>query len=141
MSKEIISTKNAPNAVGPYSQAVVTGNMVFTAGQIALDPATGKLLADDITIQTEKPDGGDCPVNGRSHGRRFKFRKRRQMYRLLERYERICRHECRVRTILQRKSTCPFSRTSRCPAPRRSRRNRSYCLHQKLRSRICKNSS
>lgn len=54
MSKEIISTKNAPNAVGPYSQAVVTGNMVFTAGQIALDPATGKLLADDITIQTEQ---------------------------------------------------------------------------------------
>ncbi|MBE2219930.1 MAG: RidA family protein [Anaerolineae bacterium] len=54
MSKKIISTKDAPGAVGPYSQAVVTGNMVFTAGQIALDPATGKLLADDITIQTEQ---------------------------------------------------------------------------------------
>lgn len=54
MSKEIISTKNAPAAVGPYSQAVRTGNMVFTAGQIPLDPATGKMLADDITIQTEQ---------------------------------------------------------------------------------------
>ena len=52
MSKEIISTKHAPAAVGPYSQAVRTGNMVFTAGQIALDPATGTMLADDITIQT-----------------------------------------------------------------------------------------
>ena len=54
MSKEIISTKHAPAAVGPYSQAIRTGNMVFTAGQIALDPATGKMLEDDITIQTEQ---------------------------------------------------------------------------------------
>ena len=54
MKKMIISTKHAPAAVGPYSQAVRTGNMVFTAGQIALDPATGKLLEDDIAIQTEQ---------------------------------------------------------------------------------------
>jgi 2-iminobutanoate/2-iminopropanoate deaminase len=54
MPKEIISTKHAPAAVGPYSQAVRTGNMVFTAGQIALNPATGKMLEDDITIQTEQ---------------------------------------------------------------------------------------
>jgi 2-iminobutanoate/2-iminopropanoate deaminase len=54
MTKQIISTKNAPAAVGAYSQAVRSGNMVFTAGQLALDPATGKMLADDITIQTEQ---------------------------------------------------------------------------------------
>lgn len=54
MTKEIISTKEAPAAVGPYSQGIRTGNMVFTAGQIPLDPATGKMLADDITIQTEQ---------------------------------------------------------------------------------------
>lgn len=54
MTKEIVSTKHAPAAVGPYSQAVRTGNMVFTAGQLALDPATGKMLEDDITIQTEQ---------------------------------------------------------------------------------------
>ena len=54
MSKEIISTKHAPAAVGPYSQAIRTGNMVFTAGQIPLDPSTGKMLEDDITIQTEQ---------------------------------------------------------------------------------------
>ena len=54
MSKEVISTKNAPAALGPYSQAISTGSMVFTAGQVAIDPATGKLLEDDITIQTEQ---------------------------------------------------------------------------------------
>ena len=50
----IVSTKHAPAALGPYSQAIRTDNMVFTAGQIALDPATGKMLEDDITIQTEQ---------------------------------------------------------------------------------------
>lgn len=54
MRKEIIHTDNAPAAVGPYSQAVRVGNMVFTAGQIGLDPATGKMVADDITVQTER---------------------------------------------------------------------------------------
>jgi 2-iminobutanoate/2-iminopropanoate deaminase len=43
MSRQIIQTDNAPAAVGPYSQAVQVGNLLFTAGQIGLDPATGKL--------------------------------------------------------------------------------------------------
>ena len=54
MSKEIIHTDHAPAALGPYSQAVKVGNLIFTAGQVGLDPATGKLVADDITIQTER---------------------------------------------------------------------------------------
>ncbi len=54
MTKEIIHTNQAPAAVGPYSQAVKLGKLVFTAGQIGLDPATGKLVEDDITIQTER---------------------------------------------------------------------------------------
>jgi len=54
MNKMVVSTKEAPAAVGPYSQAIRTGNMVFTAGQIPLDPTTGKMLEDDITIQTEQ---------------------------------------------------------------------------------------
>ncbi|MFO7678524.1 MAG: RidA family protein [Chloroflexota bacterium] len=54
MSKQIISTKQAPAALGPYSQGVRIGELVFTAGQVAIDPATGKLLADDITVQTEQ---------------------------------------------------------------------------------------
>ncbi len=54
MHKEIISTKEAPAAVGPYSQAVKVGNLVYTAGQIPLDPATGKLVQGDIAAQTDR---------------------------------------------------------------------------------------
>ena len=43
MSRQIIHTENAPAAVGPYSQAVKIGNLVYTAGQIGIDPATGKM--------------------------------------------------------------------------------------------------
>ena len=54
MEREIIHTDHAPAAVGPYSQAVKIGNLVYTAGQIALDPATGKMREDEIQIQTEQ---------------------------------------------------------------------------------------
>ena len=52
--KEIISTNNAPAAVGPYSQAVKSGNLLFCSGQIALDPASGNLTGNDIKSQTEQ---------------------------------------------------------------------------------------
>ena len=52
--KEIITTKNAPAAVGAYSQAVKTGNLLFCSGQIALDPASGNLVGNDIKTQTEQ---------------------------------------------------------------------------------------
>ena len=48
MSKEIISTKNAPQAIGPYSQAVKTGNLMFISGQIPLNPETGDLVSGSI---------------------------------------------------------------------------------------------
>lgn len=54
MNKEIIQTQHAPAAVGPYSQAVRVGQFVYTAGQIPLDPATGKMVDDDITVQSER---------------------------------------------------------------------------------------
>jgi 2-iminobutanoate/2-iminopropanoate deaminase len=54
MEKEIINSKNAPAAVGPYSQAVKVGNMVYTAGQLGLDPATGKLVEGGIEAQTRQ---------------------------------------------------------------------------------------
>ncbi len=50
----IISTKNAPGAIGPYSQAIVTGGMVYTSGQIAIDPATGNMVEGGIAEQTEQ---------------------------------------------------------------------------------------
>ncbi|MFT4602127.1 MAG: 2-iminobutanoate/2-iminopropanoate deaminase [Arenicella sp.] len=52
--KKIISTNKAPGAIGPYSQAVKTGNMLFTSGQIALDPETGELVMDDVSIETHQ---------------------------------------------------------------------------------------
>ena len=51
---EKISTKSAPAAIGPYSQAVKAGGFVFTSGQIALDPATGEIVAGGIAEQAER---------------------------------------------------------------------------------------
>lgn len=52
MSKSVIATPAAPAAIGPYSQGIRVGNLVFTAGQAALDPATGQLVSGGITEQT-----------------------------------------------------------------------------------------
>ena len=52
--KTIIHTDDAPKAVGPYSQAVRTGNLLFTAGQVPLDPATGQMVEGDIAVQAEQ---------------------------------------------------------------------------------------
>lgn len=49
-----IQTPDAPAAIGPYSQAIVAGEFVFTAGQIPLDPATGQMVGEGITQQTER---------------------------------------------------------------------------------------
>ena len=54
MEKERIQTENAPAAVGPYSQAIRAGNLIFTAGQVALDPASGELVGRDVAAQTEQ---------------------------------------------------------------------------------------
>lgn len=51
---QVIHTNNAPEAIGPYSQAVSVGNLVFTSGQIAINPATGAVEADTIEAQTEQ---------------------------------------------------------------------------------------
>jgi 2-iminobutanoate/2-iminopropanoate deaminase len=49
-----ISTKDAPAAIGPYSQAILTSGMVFLSGQIPLDPKTGEMVSGDVTVQTER---------------------------------------------------------------------------------------
>lgn len=51
---KIISTDKAPAAIGPYSQAIVSGGMVYTSGQIAIDPATGAVVSGGIEEQTEQ---------------------------------------------------------------------------------------
>ena len=52
--KKIITAPNAPAALGPYSHAVAAGDLLFTSGQLGMDPATGKLAGDGIEAQTEQ---------------------------------------------------------------------------------------
>lgn len=54
MSIQEINTNKAPGAIGPYSQAIKVGNMVYTSGQLPVDPATGEIISSNIKIQTEQ---------------------------------------------------------------------------------------
>ena len=59
---EKIYTENAPDAIGPYSQAIVAGGLVFTSGQIAINPASGQVEADTIEAQTHQVCKNLCAV-------------------------------------------------------------------------------
>lgn len=54
MSREIVKSESAPNAIGPYSQAIKANGFVFLSGQVALDPRSGQLVAQDIKTQTRR---------------------------------------------------------------------------------------
>ncbi len=54
MTRTVISTENAPAAIGPYSQGVTSGGMLFTAGQLGLDPATMTFVSDDVAEQARR---------------------------------------------------------------------------------------
>jgi 2-iminobutanoate/2-iminopropanoate deaminase len=54
MNKQVISTPNAPKAIGPYEQAIKVGEFVYASGQIPLDPKTGNVVDGDIRIQTRR---------------------------------------------------------------------------------------
>lgn len=54
MGKEIISSQNAPAAIGPYSQAIKVGNFIYASGQLGVDPQTGNLVGDNVQTQTEQ---------------------------------------------------------------------------------------
>lgn len=68
MNKEIVSTPRAPAAIGPYSQAVKTGLVVFTSGQIGLDPATGELTSDEFEPQVRQAFANLAAVAAASGG-------------------------------------------------------------------------
>lgn len=53
MEINYINTKKAPAAIGPYSQGIIAGNLVFTSGQLPIDPSTGELITDDIKLATK----------------------------------------------------------------------------------------
>jgi 2-iminobutanoate/2-iminopropanoate deaminase len=52
--REVVSTKDGPQAIGPYSQAVKANGFVFVSGQVAIDPGTQQIIAEDISAQTER---------------------------------------------------------------------------------------
>jgi 2-iminobutanoate/2-iminopropanoate deaminase len=69
----IVLTTKAPAAIGPYSQAIKAGNLLFTSGQIPIDPATGKLAGETIEMQTTIfiQDMNDFPVVNRTYEKFF----------------------------------------------------------------------
>ena len=50
--KKVIATSKAPGAIGPYSQAIMAGNLIYTSGQLPMDPETGEMVGNDIVLQT-----------------------------------------------------------------------------------------
>jgi 2-iminobutanoate/2-iminopropanoate deaminase len=54
MMRDVIATKQAPQAIGPYSQAIRAAGLIFTSGQIAIDPATSQVVGGDVRAQTER---------------------------------------------------------------------------------------
>jgi 2-iminobutanoate/2-iminopropanoate deaminase len=54
MDLRTVTTEKAPKAIGPYSQAIASGDLIFTAGQVGIDPATGKIVGGEIKIQTAR---------------------------------------------------------------------------------------
>jgi 2-iminobutanoate/2-iminopropanoate deaminase len=54
MSRTVVSTPNAPQAIGPYSQAISTDNLIFCSGQIPIDPATGEVVSGDVGVVTRQ---------------------------------------------------------------------------------------
>ncbi|HET7481408.1 MAG TPA: RidA family protein [Actinomycetota bacterium] len=54
MTKQVITTADAPQAIGPYSQAIADGGLVFCSGQVPMDPATGELIDGDVAAQTRR---------------------------------------------------------------------------------------
>jgi 2-iminobutanoate/2-iminopropanoate deaminase len=53
-TREVISTDGAPEAIGPYSQAIRAGGLLFTSGQVAIDPATQQIIVGDVSTQTDR---------------------------------------------------------------------------------------
>jgi 2-iminobutanoate/2-iminopropanoate deaminase len=52
--RDVIATDHAPKAIGPYSQAIRAGGLIFTSGQVAIDPATQQVVAGDVAVQTDR---------------------------------------------------------------------------------------
>ena len=84
MLKSVVYSENAPEPIGPYSQAIQAGNMLFVSGQIAIQKSTGQLILGSIEEET---DSSNDKHSGYSHRRRHGFLQRCQELDLYERHE------------------------------------------------------
>ena len=120
MSKEVISTTNAPAAIGPYSQAIKAGGFLFISGQIPLDPATGTVVPGCVGCQAEQSLKNLTREPG-AHDRR-----RRQDDGLHQGHERLRDGQRGLREVLRRKRPRALLRRGRPPSEGRARRSRGH---------------
>ncbi len=119
--KKIISTTEAPAAVGPYSQAVRVGSTIYCAGQIPLDPKSGQIVPGDIGAQTRRVLENIAAVLRESG-----VREHREDHDLPDQPERFSNGERNLRLIFQKRTACPFYGSGPGVAEGSKRRNRSH---------------
>jgi len=96
--REVVSTKDAPQAIGPYSQAIKANGFVFVSGQIAIDPATQQVVEGDVAAQTDRVLRN---LSGNSGSRGQRDWEGCSLYRLPEEHERLCRDERGICKVFQ----------------------------------------
>ena len=128
-----IATKDAPAAIGPYSQAMRAGGLVFLSGQIPLDPATGQIVPGDIAAQTERVLKN---LEGDPRAPAAAVRRRRAHDDLPRRPRALRDGQRGVRAVLRRRPPCARHRAGLGAAPRRARRDRRDRYGPRLSSRV-----
>jgi hypothetical protein len=109
--REAISTKDAPQAIGPYSQAIKANGLVFTSGQIAIDPETQQVITGDVAAQTDR-----VPRNSRKFLKLPAWSGKKCAHGLPEKYMIFCRRR-RLRRAFQHSPAGPLDGRSR-PSPK-----------------------
>jgi len=135
MDRAVIHTDDAPAAVGPYSQAIRIGPFLYTAGQIGLDPATGKLVEDEIEIQTKRVLENLRAVLQAAGGDLSNVVKTTVF--LLDMAEFKVMNGVYA-GFFWRQPTRTFGRTGKCLAAGRACRNRGCCIYSRIRQRTDK---
>ena len=120
--RQAVSTPSAPPAIGPYSQAIRAGSLLFVSGQIPLDPATGNLVEGDLAAQTHRVFQN---LESDSRRRRRDVRQRRPNDRLSGGHERFPGDERGVRDLLLVAGAGAGDGAGRASTQGRARRNRS----------------
>ena len=109
--KKVIYTKNAPEAIGPYSQAILSNNTLYTSGQIAINPISGDLIMDSITNETHQVMKNLQAV---LEAAEMNFSHVLKCTIFFKRYESICRYQFSICRVLRRKPSSTRGCSSQC---------------------------